>query len=113
MSNRHWLEGLIANTCSERTNVPGYGTGRIRELGRLSAEAPRWKKLFDLSDDQLIFFGIHGEADIEHSDLGWNTVAKYAVELGMEDAVVEACRANLLVWEHYFDGIADGGDRLD
>ena len=33
MSNRHWLEGLIANTCAERTNVPGYGVGEIRDKG--------------------------------------------------------------------------------
>ncbi|HUB96937.1 MAG TPA: hypothetical protein VL993_13525, partial [Stellaceae bacterium] len=31
MSNRHWLEGLIANTCAERANIPGYGTGAFRE----------------------------------------------------------------------------------
>lgn len=113
MSNCHWLEGLIANTCSERTNVAGYGTGGIREKGWLVNEAGRWRKLFGLSDDQLAFFGIHGEADVEHSDLGWNTVAEYAEQFGMEDAVVEACHENLLVWEHYFDGIADGGDRLE
>jgi hypothetical protein len=29
----------------------------------------------------------------------------------MEDAVVEACRVNLLVWEQYLDGIATAGDR--
>ncbi len=113
MSNRHWLEGLIANTCSERTNVPGYGHGGIREKGWMRHWAEPWRELFDLSDEQLAFFGIHGEADVEHSGLGWNTVAKYAKELGMEDAVVEACHNNLIVWEHYFDGIADGGDRLN
>lgn len=113
MSARHWLEGLIANTCSERTNVPGYGTGGIREKGWMRHWAEPWRDLFDLSDEQLAFFGIHGEADIVHSDLGWNTVAQYAGELGMEDAVVEACRDNLIVWEHYFDGIADGGDKLN
>ncbi len=31
----------------------------------------------------------------------------------MEDAVVEAYHNNLIVWQHYFDGIADGGDRLN
>ena len=113
MSNRHWLEGLIANTCSERTNVPGYGHGGVREKGWMRHWAEPWRDLFGLSDEQLAFFGIHGEADIAHSDFGWNTVAKYAGELGMEDAVVEACHNNLIVWQHYFDGIADGGDRLN
>src|SRR5437764_6741594 len=27
MANRHWLEGIVANTCAERANVPGYGVG--------------------------------------------------------------------------------------
>jgi len=22
MANRHWLEGIVANTCAERANVP-------------------------------------------------------------------------------------------
>ena len=112
MSNRHWLEGLIANTCAERVNVPGYGEGEIREKGWSGLERRRWGEAFGLSEDQLDFFKLHAEADLEHSDLGWNTVARYAAELHMEDAVVEACRVNLLVWEHYFHGILDGGDRM-
>jgi hypothetical protein len=31
--------------------------------------------------------------------------------LGLEDAVVEACRVNLMVWERHLDGIADAGDQ--
>src|SRR5262249_3165473 len=46
MSNRHWLEGLIANTCAERVNVPGYGTGIFREQGWFGLERQRWGKLF-------------------------------------------------------------------
>ncbi len=93
MSNRHWLEGLIANTCAERTNVPGYGIGEIRDKG---------------------WFGVmHSEADIKHSDLGWNAVADHAEDLHMEDTVVEACKTNLIVWENYWNGICEGGDRMD
>jgi pyrroloquinoline quinone (PQQ) biosynthesis protein C len=110
MSNRHWLEGLMANTCMERVNVPGYGSGRMREVGWFGVERDRWRELFSLKEEQLDFFELHTEADIEHSDLGWNTVAKYASELAMEDAVVEACRVNLTVWEQYLAGIAAYGD---
>jgi hypothetical protein len=87
MSHRHWLEGLVANTCAERVNVPGYGTGLVREHGWFGMERVRWATLFGL------------------------TVGRYAAELGMEDAVVEACRVNLLVWGQYLDGIAAAGDR--
>ena len=113
MSNRHWLEGLIANTCAERTNVPGYGNGEIRNKGWFGIEGPKWRDAFGLSDDQLIFFKMHSEADIKHSNLGWNAVADHAEALHMEDAVVEACKTNLIVWENYWNGICDGGDRMD
>jgi pyrroloquinoline quinone (PQQ) biosynthesis protein C len=110
MANTHWLEGIVANTCAERANVPGYGSGVIRQHGWFGLERVRWKKLFGVSDDQLEFFALHEEADIEHSRTGWQAVAKFARELKMEDAVAEACRRNLVVWEMYLNGIADAGD---
>ena len=58
-----------------------------RALGRLSR----------LSEDQLVFFQIHGPADNEHSNLDWGNVAKFAEHLGREDNVVRACRENLVV----------------
>jgi pyrroloquinoline quinone (PQQ) biosynthesis protein C len=111
MTHRHWLEGLVANTCAERVNVPGYGTGLLRRHGWFGMERARWARLFGLGDDQLEFFRLHTEADVEHSNLGWHAVAEHATRLGLEDAVVEACRVNLLVWERYLDGIAAAGDR--
>ena len=105
--NRHWLEGLIANTCAERVNVPGYGSGRQKEVGFSGVQREHWRRAFGLRDDQLEFWSIHSEADIEHSNLGWETIAKYAERLKMEDAVVEACRLNLMIWQTYWDGILD------
>ena len=110
MGNRHWLEGIVANTCAERVNVPGYGTGEFRKLGWFGCERARWGRLFDLRDDELEFFELHTEADIEHSNTGWRAVEKFAKELHMEEAVVAACARNLDVWEHYLDGIAKAGD---
>jgi pyrroloquinoline quinone (PQQ) biosynthesis protein C len=113
MSNTHWLEGVIANTCAERPNVPGYGMGAYREHGRSGAERKRWREAFRLNEDQLVWFAMHEAADLEHSNAGWNTIARYAKALHMEDAVVEACRKNLLVWTLYFDGIREAGDALE
>ena len=113
MAATHWLEGLIANTCAERSNIPGYGTGIMKEAGWFGLERERWGQLFSLSEDQLEFFQIHGPADIEHSNLGWGNVAKYARQLRMEDNVVRACRDNLVVWEAYLNGIAAAGDLED
>jgi len=110
MANRHWLEGIVANTCAERVNVPGYGSGEFRKRGWFGLERRRWGKLFGLDEDALEFFELHTEADIEHSNTGWHAVQKYARELRMEDAVVAACERNLHVWEHYLNGIAQAGD---
>ena len=113
MSNRHWLEGLVANTCAERANIPGYGEGIFKKQGWFGLERQRWGKLFGLQGDELEFFELHEEADIAHSNLGWQTVAEQAEQLGVADQVVRACRLNLLVWEQYLNGIAAGGDALD
>jgi pyrroloquinoline quinone (PQQ) biosynthesis protein C len=112
MANRHWLEGIVGNTCAERANVPGYGQGVMRERGWFGLERKRWARLFKLDNEKLDFFELHEEADIVHSNMGWNAIARFARELRMEDAVVEACRRNLLVWELYLNGIAAAGDAL-
>ena len=110
MANKHWLEGIVANTCAERVNVPGYGTGQFRKKGWFGIERDRWGRLFKLDDEALDFFELHTEADIEHSDTGWRAVEKFAKELRMADAVVAACERNLYVWQTYLDGIAAAGD---
>lgn len=110
MANKHWLEGIVANTCAERINVPGYGSGEFRKRGWFGLERRRWGRLFKLDDEALDFFELHTEADIEHSDTGWRAVDKFAKKLHMEDAAVSACERNLYVWEHYLNGIAAAGD---
>src|SRR4030095_8587178 len=112
MANRHWLEGIVENTCAERINVPGYGTGLFKKVGWFGMERRRWGELFHLSTDELEFFELHTTADIEHSDMGWRAVERHARRLHMEDAVVTACERNLHVWEHYLGGIAAAGDAL-
>lgn len=113
MANRHWLEGIVANACAERANVPGYGAGAQREHGFSWVQRHEWARLFNLKGDQLEFWSVHEEADIDHSNLAWDAVGKYAEKLQMEDATVHACEINLRVWELYLNGICDEGDRLD
>src|SRR5262249_13938636 len=95
MASRHWLEGIVANTCAERANVPGYGTGIMKKHGWFGLERDRWRKLFRLSNDDLEFFGLHEAADTAHSNAGWRAVERFAKKLHMEEAVVAACEKNL------------------
>lgn len=114
MANCHWLEGLLANVVSERTNLRGYGKGLFRQHGWLGIERVRWKKLFpQLTDADLKFFKIHNEADEIHSDLGWKQLGKSARELKMEDRLLELADQNLRIWEVYLNGIGDAGDELN
>jgi pyrroloquinoline quinone (PQQ) biosynthesis protein C len=109
MANKHWLLGVVGNSCAERANVPGYGNGAAREHGNSWVQRERWRKAFNLTDDQLEFFSVHAVADIDHSNLAWEAVADHAERLGMEDEVVHACELNLRVWTFYFHGICDAG----
>ena len=113
MSNCHWLLGLIANTCAERHNVPGYGAGLTKEMGWNAMVGTKWMKIFDLAREDVKFFNIHTEADLEHSELGWRTIAEYAEGLNLVDDVVDSCCRNLVVWETYFNGICHLGDAMD
>lgn len=112
-NRRHWLEGVMANNCAERVNVPGYGTGEFREIGWFPMEANRWQPLFGLTKEQVYFFDLHGPADLEHSNTAWHAVAAHAANLKMEDAVVTACRNNLAVWELYLNGIVEAADKIE
>jgi pyrroloquinoline quinone (PQQ) biosynthesis protein C len=114
MANCHWLEGLLANVISERTNIPGYGKGDFKKYGWLGIERRRWLKQFPkLTDDQIKFFKIHTVADEIHSDLGWKNLAKFARQLKMEDRLLELADQNLRIWEIYMNGIGDAGDALN
>jgi len=112
MRNRHWMEGLIANTCAERVNCPGYGEGEFKAVGFGGVQNRKWRELFGLSEDQVAFWKMHSEADVAHSNLGWETIARNAERMHMADEVVAACRINLAVWERYWNAIGDGGDAV-
>ena len=114
MANRHWLEGIVANTCAERVNVPGYGQASSRRPAGSGLERIRWGKLFNLSSDA----SSNSSSCIPMPtssirDMGWKAVERFARDLHMEDAVVAACERNLHVWEHYLNGIGAGGDALN
>ena len=109
MSSKHWLLGVVGNSCAERANVPGYGTGLAREHGNSYVQGMRWEKLFGLKGEQLQFFEVHSVADIDHSNLAWHACAEHAEALGMADEVIHCLELNLRVWQLYWHGICDAG----
>ncbi len=114
MSNRHWLEGLIANTCAERANIPGYGEGVFRKRGWFGLERQRWGKLFDLTGRRSSNSSSCTRRPTSSIPISAGRRSPRKAERhGVADQVVHACRINLLVWEQYLDGIAAGGDALD
>ena len=113
MADTHWLEGLLANVIGERINIPGYGSGPIREHGWFGFERQRWKVVFGLPDEKLDFFKLHEEADVIHSNIGWRKLAEKGEALKMEDILVERARQCLAIRELYLNGIADAGDALE
>jgi len=44
---------------------------------------------------------------------GAGAVERFARQLHMEDAVVDACERKPPVWELYLNGIGEAGDRMD
>src|SRR5262249_2627021 len=74
-------------------------------------ERQRWGRLFGLAGEQLDFFELHEAADIEHSDLGWQAVARFAARYGMEEAAGKGCEINLRGGELYLTGIAQARAR--
>src|SRR5258706_11335672 len=41
MANRHWLEGIVGDTCAGRAQFPGYGEGGTLDQGRVGRERQR------------------------------------------------------------------------
>jgi pyrroloquinoline quinone (PQQ) biosynthesis protein C len=82
------LVGLtVLNIAAEGLNVPRGGK---EGASRLMADA--LQKHYGLSKDDVLFFDVHAEADVEHSEVGINAVAKYAVTEEDRAKVYEAFR---------------------
>ena len=109
MSNRHWLEGIVANACAERANVPGYGRGArastaIHGPNAIAGKSSSTSTIGSSNSGTSMKWPISIT-----SNLAWEAVANYAERLQMENEVIHACEINLRVWELYWHGICDAG----
>ena len=106
MANKHWLEGIVANTCAERINVPGYGSGDSE-----SAAGSAWSAAAGGGSSSSTTRRSISSSCIPRPTSSTPTPAggrwrNSRRKLHMEDAAVAACERNLYVWEHYLNGIA-------
>jgi pyrroloquinoline-quinone synthase len=61
---------------------------------------------YGLKPHDIEFFAEHGEADTEHSNIGYELVQKFAVTNELQVKVLKALRKGLAIWWALTDGVA-------
>ena len=88
MANKHWLEGIVANTCAERINAArAYGKGAAQHGWFGLERAPLEAGCSGCRIGAGVFDSTT-EADYRAFRHGWRAVEKFARKLRMEDAAV-------------------------
>jgi len=59
-----------------------------------------------LKANDIEFFAEHGEADTEHSNIGYDLVEQFATTNDLQVRVVKALRKGLGIWWAITDGVA-------
>ncbi len=96
LRSNHILEQLAStNCCNEFSN---HLTG-----GKFYHA---FKDHYGLKPHDIEFFAEHGEADTEHSNVGYDLVEQLATTNEMQVRVVKALRKGLGVWWAITDGVA-------
>jgi len=61
---------------------------------------------YGLKPHDIEFFAEHGEADSEHSNIGYELVEQFATTHDLQVRVVKALRKGLAIWWTITDGVA-------
>ncbi len=61
---------------------------------------------YGLKEHDIEFFAEHGEADTEHSNIGYDLVERFAVTNELQVKVLKALRKGLSIWWAITDGVA-------
>jgi pyrroloquinoline quinone (PQQ) biosynthesis protein C len=65
-----------------------------------------------LKSHDIEFFAEHGEADTEHSNIGYELVEQFATTNELQVRVVKALRKGLAIWWAVTDGVAREAAKL-
>jgi pyrroloquinoline-quinone synthase len=96
LRSNHILEQVAAtNCCNEFSN---HLTG-----GRFFRT---FRDHYGLKPHDIEFFAEHGEADTEHSNIGYELVEQFATSNELQVRVVKALRKGLAIWWALTDGVA-------
>lgn len=57
------------------------------------------------SDEDLEFFTVHIEGDVEHADVGYQLCERYATSTELEEMAIGACRASAQMRVAYLEGV--------
>jgi pyrroloquinoline-quinone synthase len=67
---------------------------------------------YELKEQDIEFFAEHGEADTEHSNIGYDLVEQFATTNEIQVKVLKALRKGLSIWWAITDGVARECERL-
>ena len=96
LRSNHILEQVAAtNCCNEFSNQ--LTGGRFFKA---------FKTHYGLSSNNIEFFAEHGEADTEHSNIGYELVEQFATTNELQVRVLKALRKGLSIWWALTDGVA-------
>jgi pyrroloquinoline quinone (PQQ) biosynthesis protein C len=103
LRSNHILEQVAAtNCCNEFSNQ--LTGGRFFKA---------FKTHYGLSSNNIEFFAEHGEADTEHSNIGYELVEQLATTNELQVRVLKALRKGLSIWWALTDGVARECARKD
>lgn len=107
-NSRSWLAILAASHILERHNNSdlvkgGGGSARWRE---------RVMKELGIEQHKLTSTNVHVEADIEHTDLIWEAIARHVCDERSYNEVMEGARESLDIMAAYHSAVALGMSRL-
>jgi pyrroloquinoline quinone (PQQ) biosynthesis protein C len=102
LRSNHILEQVAStNCCNEYSNQ--LTGGRFFRT---------FRDRYGLKPHDIEFFAEHGEADTEHSNIGYELVEQFATTNELQVRVVKALRKGLAIWWALTDGVARECGRL-
>ena len=96
LRSNHILEQVAATNCCNEFSNQLTGGKFFRSF----------RDHYGLQPHDIEFFAEHGEADTEHSNIGYELVEQFATTNDLQVRVLKALRKGLSIWWALTDGVA-------